>query len=628
MNIRLNRLTLENFKGIRSFEFDPAGKDLVIRGENGTGKTTLQDSFLWLLFGKDSQGKNDFAIKTLDAAGQEHHGLAHSVEAELDVDGNLINLKKVLKEKWTKKRGSTNKELTGHTTNHLIDGVPIKKKDWDTKINDFVDESTFRLLTSPNYFNQLHWEKRRQILLQTCGDIEDKDVIDSDTDLAKLPDLLGNRSLEDHKKVVGAQKKEINKRLTEIPARIDELSRSIQGDEQYSPQLIRERAKELEGKIEQVKVGDGKSELRRQKSEIEFELSRLRNEDGQVLRERTQAIQNEIDRITRERREAAHELNSTQSQIKETEQSRDRWNAQVEKLRTEYRELTAQEISVDDTCPTCGQELPEDQIQRARDKFNQDKATRLKEVNTEGKKIKVDADQAQQKIEELSQKIERFDSKIADFDQQIEDKQTEMEQSKKQPGPHDDRILEIQDKIKQFDRQLSQADTTIDTKSLEQELEAERSKLAQVDAAKQSKARIEELKQEERDLAGEFEELERQTYLMERFVQAKVQILEEKINNNFEMAKFKMFKENLNGGLEETCVVTYEGVPVGYGLNTGATVAVGMDIVRTLQKHYDIHSPIWIDNRESLVELPDMDCQVISLVVDGNYKELTIKDES
>jgi DNA repair exonuclease SbcCD ATPase subunit len=624
MEIRLNRLTLENFKGIRSFELEPGGQDITVRGANAAGKTTLQDGFLWLLFGKDSQGKSDFAIKTLDAAGQEIHGLDHSVSAELDVDGKAVQLKKVYREKWTKKRGSTNKELTGHTTEHFIEGVPVQKKEWDKRIGELVDESTFKLLTSPSYFNQLHWEKRRQILLQVCGDISDQDVIASNTDLAKLPDLLGNRSLEDHKKVVAARKKDINKRLQDIPGRIDELSRSTQATDQYSPRMIKDRIQELEQKIEQAKASNGKADLYRQKSELEAELSRLQHEDEQALRKRTQTIQDSIDQLTRERKDSAYELQSAQSKIKEIEQSRDRWTEQIEKLRAEYRELAAQEASVDGTCPTCGQELPEDQVQTAKDKFNQDKAARLKEINAEGKRIKGDVDQATQKIEELSVKTDKLDSKIAGLDQQIEAKQQELELTKNQPGPNTEVIALAEAEIRRINDQLSQ-DIGVDTSTMEQELEAERSKLAQVEAAKQSKARIEELKAEEKKLAKEYEDLESQTYLMEQFVVSKVHMLEEKINSKFEMARFKMFKENLNGGLEETCQVTFGGVPVGYGLNTGATIAVGMDIVRTLQTHYGIHCPIWIDNRESLVELPSMDCQVLSLVVDGSCPELTVE---
>lgn len=620
--IKLHKLSLHNFKGVRDFTLSPYGGGINVYGKNGTGKTTLMDAFLWLMFSKDSQGKSDFALKTLDESGQPLHGLDHAVEADLETNGWPVNLKKTFAEKWTKKRGSANKEFTGHSTKYAIDGVPVKKKEWEAKINEIVDEPTFRLLTSPAYFNSLHWEKRRQILLDVCGDVSDQEVIDSNADLAKLPEILENRSLDDHKKVVAARKKEINKRLTEIPARIDELSKSTQATDQYSPKLIKDRIKELEQKIEQAKAGDGKAELRRQKTELESELSRLKSDDERELWKRTQAVQDEIDQLTRERKQSALELQDTQSKIIDAEKSRDHWNKLIEKLRAEYRELAAQEASVDGTCPTCGQDLPEDQVQAAQDKFNQDKATKLKEINAEGKRVKADADKAAENITEYKQNIEHLKAKISGLDQQIEAKIKELEQAKNQPGTHDDRILEIQDEIYKLDEQLKQASPATDTSALEQELEQERAKLAEMEAAKKSKARIEELKKEERSLASEYEDLERHTHLMEQFVVTKVNMLEEKINSKFEMARFKLFEEQINSGIQETCETMYMGVPYGSGLNNGARINVGLDIIRTLSQHYGVKAPVFVDNAESITGLIDPGTQTIKMLVDGTA-ELT-----
>ena len=129
--IRLQRLTLSNFKGIKSLELDLAGHNASIYGANATGKTTIYDAFLWLLFDKDSQNKSAFNIKTLDESGEPLHGLDHEVEAVLSVDGQELTLKKSYKEKWTKRRGSATAEFTGHTTDYYIDGVPVKKSEYE-----------------------------------------------------------------------------------------------------------------------------------------------------------------------------------------------------------------------------------------------------------------------------------------------------------------------------------------------------------------------------------------------------------------------------------------------------------------------------------------------------------------
>ena len=79
--MKLMKLSLRNFKGIKSFDFEPGGNDAEILGENASGKSTIVDGFMWLLFGKDSQNKADFHIKTINKKGDVNHNLEHEVSA-------------------------------------------------------------------------------------------------------------------------------------------------------------------------------------------------------------------------------------------------------------------------------------------------------------------------------------------------------------------------------------------------------------------------------------------------------------------------------------------------------------------------------------------------------------------
>ena len=92
--LRLIRQTMTNFKGVRNLCFEPNGCDAEVRGANATGKTTVLDGFLWLLFDKDSAGRKDFAVKTLDGAGRVIPMLEHSVELVLDKDGERVTIRK------------------------------------------------------------------------------------------------------------------------------------------------------------------------------------------------------------------------------------------------------------------------------------------------------------------------------------------------------------------------------------------------------------------------------------------------------------------------------------------------------------------------------------------------------
>ena len=226
--MKLNSLALRHFKGALDLTLEPKGKDFDVYGDNATGKTTLADAWFWLLFGKDSENRADFEIKTIGKDGKTLSGRNHSVEAVLNVEGSPMTLKKTYYEVYTKQRGKAVEEFSGHTTDYCINTVPVQKKEFDARIDSICSEKTFRLLTDPAHFcTKLSWQDRRKMLLSICGDISDADVIKSDEALSGLPAILGTHSLDEYKKIAAARMKEINEQLRSLPSRIDENSRSI-----------------------------------------------------------------------------------------------------------------------------------------------------------------------------------------------------------------------------------------------------------------------------------------------------------------------------------------------------------------------------------------------------------------
>jgi len=147
---------------------------------------------------------------------------------------------------------------------------------------------------------------------------------------------------------------------------------------------------------------------------------------------------------------------------------------------------------------------------------------------------------------------------------------------------------------------------------------------ARLEARKNGEKRIEDLKAEERRLAAEFEELERQIYLTEEFIRAKVQMLEEKINSKFRMARFKLFEVQVNGALAECCETTFNGVPYS-NLNNGARLNIGLDIINTLSEHYGFAPPVWLDNAESVTNILPTKGQQIRLIVSAADKKLRVE---
>lgn len=155
MIIKLNKLIIKNFKGIKNVVLDSNGKDLAVYGDNAVGKTTIACAWNWLLFDKDSNDKADtnFTIKPQNELGQDINNLQTLVEAELLVDGNPIKIKKTREEKWTKPHGATEKVFDGHTKFYWFNEVPLKATPYKAKIDELVDENIFKMITNPLYFN-------------------------------------------------------------------------------------------------------------------------------------------------------------------------------------------------------------------------------------------------------------------------------------------------------------------------------------------------------------------------------------------------------------------------------------------------------------------------------------------
>ena len=224
--IKILELSLRNFKGVKDLTLSPGGKNINVYGDNATGKTTIMDSFLWLLFDKDSQNSSNFNIKTLDEKGNVIHGLEHEVKAKLEINKKVIELQKIYKEKWTKKRGEAERTLTGHTTDYFINNVPKKKSEYENYLSQIIDEDTFKILTNPLHFNtNLHWKDRRDLALNICGEVDQEEIFKKDKGLIQLRPLLEEKLIDDLKAEMAARRRKLNEELKSIPYRIDELSR-------------------------------------------------------------------------------------------------------------------------------------------------------------------------------------------------------------------------------------------------------------------------------------------------------------------------------------------------------------------------------------------------------------------
>lgn len=625
--LTINRLHLKNFKGIKDFTFEPMGQNASILGKNGTGKSTIMDAFFYLLFGKDSHDKADFQLKPVSADGLEIHNLETEVEAQLYINQKLITLKKVFREKWTVKKGTTAKEHTGHTTKHYVDDVPKSKTEYDKFIDGIIDINAFKLVTNPLEFNNLHWTGRQQILLDVCGVVSDQDVIDSDDSLAALGDILGDCGIDDHRKKVKEQQKKINDDLKEIPARIDELKNSIKNSEKPDQKERDLLDKELAGyqeKLRDIKSNERLSQLKVELNEVNAEITKIKSEADQKQAEARKPILAVIEKLEADRIAAETSIGELESKIQKDEDRNRYANEAKKELLNEWYKEDAKRPKNNDSCPTCGQDLPEDQINKAIEKFNQHKAEALAKIEEKGTLHKVHIEQRGKDIAAAKKKVADLSAIIIGFDATLEKKKEALE-SVSVP-------VDVEGLEKKKDALESQIGALKNGSAVQEENEQRHIDEAQakIDAWNQVEAawrssgaarkRIVALEKSEKDLAEEYEELAGQIHMIERFTVQKVSMLEGNINSKFKLARFKMFKEQINGGIEECCEVLHNGVPFNHGLNSAAQVNVGLDIIDTLSNHYGFRGPIFVDNAEGVNQILPIDTQVISLVVSGDEK--------
>lgn len=648
--LRLLTLTLRNFKGILQFTLDANGQNIKGFGDNATGKTTLFDAFVWLLFDKDSQNKKDFSIKSLDKAGKEKHMLEHEVEGVFSLDGQRIVLRKVYSEKWTKKKGSATSEFTGHTTDYFIDGVPTKLKDYKSLVDSIVQEDVFKLLTSPSYFNeQLKKDEKRKTLMEICGDLTDEEVIASDKSLSSLPSILAGRTIENHRKIIAARRSEINKELDKIPVRIDEIQRSLPElsglDKQALEAEINAINTEIDERMAQVSsIRNGKAISDNQKAiqVIEIELMQIKRDHDSdskdqiyQLRARVQEEQSNISILN-------SKLENIKNNKRHNDESINRLDGLLNRLRNEWQEVNSQEFSHKDACecPACGQDLPEEQINTARDKalaqFNLTKAKKLEDINLTGKREAEAKQGLVSKNDSLLKEYEKLNGQIAEKQELLSKLNTQLQQQESLVTDILDNsayVTKLQEKqaieadIKQL-REMSEGaiqDIQLEIIQLKQKRDKLQGDVGKFILVDQSNRRIDELSLQEKELAAEYEKLEHELYLTEEFIRTKVNLLEDKINSKFQYARFKLFKTQINGGLEECCETLYDGVPYSSGLNNAARINVGLDIINTLSEHYGFFAPIFIDNAEAVTKLIDTKAQTISLVVSEKDKQLRVE---
>ncbi len=637
--MRILELELTNFKGERALKLDLNGNDAIIRGDNATGKTTIMDAFIWLMTGKDHEGRSEmkFDIKTRDEVGEAIPMIDHTVRARLEHNGDVFELTRTFKELRPKKPGTNENILTGHETEYFINGISKSMRAYQTFVDSLVSPQLLKLLSMPGYFNeQIKPDEQRKMLIDMCGDISDEDIL-ADKKFTELAKLVGKFvSVTELKEQKVKEKSHISKQKEAIPEQIKAHNQYLlvdlnQAKETAASALLSQQIADKTSAKNALYTGEAVSQLRNELSNLQAKRAKAETEATEKYNVRKKEIRRRLDLVEDKIAAPMSELARITYQRRPAEETIAKLVKQKDRLLEEYDELYDSEFTADNICPTCGQAMPGGIIDAARAKFNEDKSKRLEAIVVDGKKLAADIDAREVKLEEdrareveLRAEIKKLEAEkkaiedeiaaipyVVEFDDTlIPDKRAEVDAFN----------ASVEDREAELDREIE---------SLTKQKEVHDQNLAKLANAENAAKQIEKLKAEEKQLSAAFEECERIIALCDDFSKSKVELLDAKISGAFRFTQFKLTGTQINGGTKYICDAMIGGVPYS-AANNAARINCGLDIIETFSQAYGTTVPIFIDNAESVTRLYPMDTvldrpQIIQLVVSEPHKKLDLE---
>ncbi len=672
----LKSLHLENFKGIKSLDVI-FSKKTKIKGQNASGKTTVFDAFTWLLFNKNSAGEEKFNVRPLDKDGKRIDDVEIKVVAVLDVDGKEVELSKVQKQNWVKKRGTDTVSLQGNVNSFEIDGYPKSESDFKEYVAGLAkSEDMFKMLTNPQYFNSMKWKDQRKILMKLVDDFSDVELAKTDERfLPLISELEKAPSVEDIRSKFQKMLSEWKKKQAEIPVRIDEAEKSKVDVDAAEQEL---KKSDLERRISEIdeKISDTNGVLKKLRDEdmrLQMDMSGILQSMNDSLSEKKRKIESSNAEVTCELENTRNKIQIAENAIKLNDRSISDADAERKKLGEQYNAEKAKVF--DETpflfdeskwvfdesstvCSLCGQPLPEDKVEQlkadfesrkvkaresaakrlsdAKEAFMSEKKDNLERIKSFGFDKKHTIDGLTEKNKELNVQIESLKkreqellAKSEELSKQLDEipKEADYTQNEEYMKLHEQRekvLAEIEkEKSSGYNERI--AELQDEKKEMESELDSVKEILAKASMNVDIDERIAELQDEKKEIGQKVADQEQILYLLEEFVRFKLNKISESINSHFDTANFKLFEMQLNGGMRDCCECTVNGVPYST-LNSGHRIVAGLDIIRSLSKMYCVECPIFIDNAESLNEynVPDMDAQLILLSVSED-KQLKVE---
>lgn len=648
--VELKQVNIENYKKFEAAEYQFAPRTMV-SGRNRQGKTTLMDAYFDTLTGKLADGTSPNNVRRKED-GEEVEGVV-SRELTLLIDGEETVIRK-----------ETKKGKSSSTTKYQVDGFDYNQTKYKEFLKGISDSETIMMCSNARVFlNELRKStaSARAMLEKMAGFNADKVLQDN----PEVSEIIKNHSVEEVAKKLNKDRKDIQKKIDAKKVEIDTVKKQGIPDatvlEEKRGQVLNHLS-ELRQKERQL------SDSGKAYDELSYEIVGLKKSRDAIVSNAAEALQEEKRKIVsllndrrfkqKQEEENLRTLENLLATVEKPERIQQRITVLQEKYKQTYassfddstlKEIEAEEFNPESTiCPTCGQNLPEDQIEqlksnferikqvridaelKKKEQFEKDKQQKLREINEDGqaevarkKEVDKSRGELESQIEQTKQSIVTLASEVAQIKQRWSSMPEEPDMSDNEE--YQALLAGVQKKQEQMDSMTNNSDEKETV--MQERLEVEH-QLAQIDAdirqqekMKQEKAdEIEQLVKEQRELSQKESDVQSQIDLLKEFSIQKNQALADAINPHFKHFQFQFLDYTQDGEPVEVCRMIVDGIDYFNGLNHSDQILCNIDLVAGLQELNGLKLPIWIDDAESVNEerFPKMEQQVIYLKVSDN----------
>lgn len=616
----LKKIKISNFRG-RNIEVAFGEKQTRISGRNGIGKSTIFYSWAWLLTGWTDPYNVKNANLFDNRVPLSPDTPTASVLAEISLDGYDYTLERQAIAKFVRKRSTNEWEKSSSDEyRFFIDGVEMSAQGYTSWLeSNICPIANMQFLVSGEFFAALvedDKKRAREVLEGICGEVRPEDFKGDysaiEEDMKRFPISV----IEDR---IKAEMKPLKARMAEIPAIIDSKEATLAEYEQIDYDSLLKEIESKKADIEQIDatiLGQGKAiepimgernriyDLINEKSVFLYEAKIAHNNRETA---KISAVKARLDEAKRgcievlkrnEAKKANHEamvrdLEAVKLLLSTYEQTR-------EKLLAERDAIKAR-VFAEESCAYCGQELPYEKQEEARERFNAKKQKDLEDVVARGKANNVSIENHKDKIAYLEEAIDKGYTLEETPDTLALEAEYKEAQSAFVPFESTSEYARLSKEIDDLKATLP-AIPTNDNETLTNakrmligELETLNRRYGLKAKADSIREEIAKLQVEQRQVGSEIARLEGKIDKCKEYAQEKADIISFRVNGKLNDCKIEMWSTLKSGEVVGDCVIlNKDGVKVS-STNGADKGLISIDLQKLFMRRYNVCLPIFLD---------------------------------